>query len=125
MDRKVAIAAVVSALASGGVAVAVSYRLWGAGVTELREREVAVEAAVTELDKRRIKTDDTIIGLIDTFKEAEAKFTAARTAKAVQPGWHCTLFFDGRCTGAAGFAAVRSGLGTSILIGRFCNSRAR
>ena len=91
MNQRVAVAAIISAFASGSIAIAVSYRAWGADVAELRTREANVEAAVTMLDKSRLKTDDTIINLIDTFKTAETNLKAAVTHRE----WWCVFGFGG------------------------------
>lgn len=81
MDRKVAVAAIVSSIASGAVAIAVSYRLWGAEVAELRDRQDVVMGDLVLLDQRMKKNDESMLRLIDAFKLAEEKFQAARAAK--------------------------------------------
>lgn len=99
MERRVSagVAAVASALASGGLAVAICYRLWGARSNDTADRVGALEAkfgdlykAVSATNARVEKVDDMVIRVADTVDAAVAKEEAARAARAALPKWECT-----------------------------------
>lgn len=80
-------------LLSIALAVVISYEIESSRVRSADERGAALEARIDALEetargmaRASVKTDDTIIKLIDAFKLAEEKFKAERTA-----GFWCAI----------------------------------